>query len=255
MTPAEYAVEVNRTRRRTDAQLPDETYLIGHTLGLVGEGGEVCDLVKKHVLHGHALDKAKLIKELGDVLWYNIALRLDTGGEVPTHWDGCDWIEKPTAADLARVALDVSDYAGNAKGAIDQRPIDAGWLAEALNDQLYELAALAAAVGVDLAHVAAQNIAKLRARFPEGFTAAASLARVDVEASGEQHTILPVSVPTRRDWCPHDMLRSQCDTCPTLDRVAPAPKRTCADGPSAHDAVIPYGSKDDLDSTPCGGKR
>lgn len=39
-------------------------------LGLAGEAGEVVDLLKKHLGHGHPLDKAKLEEELGDVLWY-----------------------------------------------------------------------------------------------------------------------------------------------------------------------------------------
>lgn len=40
------------------------------TLGLAGESGEVADLVKKHIGHGHELDLYALEKELGDVLWY-----------------------------------------------------------------------------------------------------------------------------------------------------------------------------------------
>lgn len=39
-------------------------------LGLAGESGEVADLIKKMVGHGHPLDRDKLIEELGDVLWY-----------------------------------------------------------------------------------------------------------------------------------------------------------------------------------------
>lgn len=39
-------------------------------LGIAGEAGEVADLLKKHLGHGHPLDREKLIKELGDVLWY-----------------------------------------------------------------------------------------------------------------------------------------------------------------------------------------
>jgi len=39
-------------------------------LGLAGESGEVADLVKKHIGHGHHLDMTKLAKELGDCLWY-----------------------------------------------------------------------------------------------------------------------------------------------------------------------------------------
>lgn len=39
-------------------------------LGLAGEAGEVCDLLKKVHGHGKAYDADKMKKELGDVLWY-----------------------------------------------------------------------------------------------------------------------------------------------------------------------------------------
>ena len=39
-------------------------------LGLAGEAGECCDIVKKYKYQGHELDKEKLKDELGDVLWY-----------------------------------------------------------------------------------------------------------------------------------------------------------------------------------------
>ena len=39
-------------------------------LGLTGEAGEVADLIKKNLGHGHPLEKAKVKKELGDLLWY-----------------------------------------------------------------------------------------------------------------------------------------------------------------------------------------
>lgn len=39
-------------------------------LGLGGEAGEVQELLKKFLGHGHALAHDKLKKELGDVLWY-----------------------------------------------------------------------------------------------------------------------------------------------------------------------------------------
>lgn len=40
------------------------------TLGLVGESGEVSEIIKKHIGHGHEIDVEKVTKELGDVLWY-----------------------------------------------------------------------------------------------------------------------------------------------------------------------------------------
>lgn len=39
-------------------------------LGLAGESGECCDIVKKFKYQGHDLDKNHLKDELGDVLWY-----------------------------------------------------------------------------------------------------------------------------------------------------------------------------------------
>lgn len=39
-------------------------------LGLTGEAGEVADIIKKAIGHGHQLDIKHIEKELGDVLWY-----------------------------------------------------------------------------------------------------------------------------------------------------------------------------------------
>lgn len=48
-------------------------------MGLAGEAGETCDLLKKVVFHGHELDKSVLCKELGDVLWYVATLATTAG--------------------------------------------------------------------------------------------------------------------------------------------------------------------------------
>ncbi len=44
--------------------------LVNCGLGLAGEAGEVADIIKKAVFHGHDLDKEALVEELGDCLWY-----------------------------------------------------------------------------------------------------------------------------------------------------------------------------------------
>ena len=60
---------------RTAAPSPD--YILG--LGIAGEAGEVADIMKKELGHGHDRDHAKMAKELGDVLWY-IAVLADRYG-------------------------------------------------------------------------------------------------------------------------------------------------------------------------------
>lgn len=44
--------------------------ILNGVLGLAGESGECVDIVKKHLFHGHELDKEHIAKELGDVAWY-----------------------------------------------------------------------------------------------------------------------------------------------------------------------------------------
>lgn len=56
-----------RTARDADGSLPPLWYL---ALGLTGEAGEVADLVKKFERHAKPFDRARIIDELGDVLWY-----------------------------------------------------------------------------------------------------------------------------------------------------------------------------------------
>lgn len=55
-------------------------------MGLAGEVGELVELYKKHLYHGKSLDKDKVVKEAGDVLWYLSNLLRTTGidfSEVP----------------------------------------------------------------------------------------------------------------------------------------------------------------------------
>jgi NTP pyrophosphatase (non-canonical NTP hydrolase) len=108
MTFDEYQDLADRTRNK---DLTLEQCLAMTGLGLGGEAGEAQDLVKKHLFHGHALDKEKLAKELGDVLWY--------------------------------------------------------------------VAVMANVIGVSMSEVAARNIAKLRARYPEGFSVERSVNRTE----------------------------------------------------------------------------
>lgn len=65
----EYQKLTKRTARDQE-QGEAAQYLIEYSFGLTGETGEVVDCLKKHLFHGHPLDKHKLATELGDLLWY-----------------------------------------------------------------------------------------------------------------------------------------------------------------------------------------
>ena len=48
----------------------DSGGILNGCLGLAGEAGEFCDMMKKWFFHGKLLDEEHAKKELGDVLWY-----------------------------------------------------------------------------------------------------------------------------------------------------------------------------------------
>lgn len=60
----------NLTQRTVNLNLTYSMRLATAGLGLSGEAGEVTELIKKHVGHGHDLNREHMKKELGDVLWY-----------------------------------------------------------------------------------------------------------------------------------------------------------------------------------------
>lgn len=69
MTFNEYQQACERTANRVDVDTVEKR-LANFGLGVAGEAGEVADLIKKHLYHGQPLDKDKLKRELGDVMWY-----------------------------------------------------------------------------------------------------------------------------------------------------------------------------------------
>jgi len=71
----EYQQLAERTANQTD---PKERF-INFAFGLAGETGEVIDYLKKHLFHGHLLDREKLKIELGDVLWYLATIATTAG--------------------------------------------------------------------------------------------------------------------------------------------------------------------------------
>ena len=106
-----YQELAERTARK--ANDTTESRFTNFAFGLMGELGEVIDLLKKHLFHNHPLNKEKLKLELGDLLWY--------------------------------------------------------------------VATTATTAGIDLDDIAESNIAKLKTRYPEGFSEEKSINRVESE--------------------------------------------------------------------------
>ena len=62
----EYEAKAART---INPSLDDKERLIDAAAGLAEEAGEALSIVRKHLYQGRELDRDKLEKELGDVLW------------------------------------------------------------------------------------------------------------------------------------------------------------------------------------------
>lgn len=68
---SDYQKEALRTFKSNPMALTaEQASLLEAAIGLSGESGEVADLVKKHLFHGHGISSEKLREELGDVCWY-----------------------------------------------------------------------------------------------------------------------------------------------------------------------------------------
>lgn len=56
-------------------------------LGIAGEGGEIVDIVKKYLYHGHDFEFDDLVKEIGDLLWYIATLCTELGYPLETVFE------------------------------------------------------------------------------------------------------------------------------------------------------------------------
>lgn len=152
-------------------------------LGLVGEAGEVADLVKKFIGHDHPLDRSKMVKELGDVCWYVTALSLVLRGEAYTHGIWGDAQEAVTLSAASRLPMEHHAAMLCLSAAGVTGPLFSGSAALAgigLESVCYGLVAIARCLAepADIGEVWAVNAGKLAARYPAGFDPKRSQARL-----------------------------------------------------------------------------
>lgn len=84
---------------RTASPLPFRESLLHATLGLTAEAGEVAGNIKRHIAYGKDIDRANLIEEAGDILWF-VTLLADTLGVS---------LEQIAASNIAKLAARFPD--------------------------------------------------------------------------------------------------------------------------------------------------
>lgn len=188
MTMEEYHVLAMRTSPRDGHDKLDNGML-----GMLGETGEIIDLVKKFFYQSSPeaqLPAQALLNELGDVLWY--LEELADGMDSSMHEIGGISFEKldlitgrvQKMPPLRRQALRLSDAAHEIRRAIEYRQKDK--MKEAMKHALMDAAWLARIAGATIEEAAVRNIEKLKARYPKGFDAGVSMKRCMEEYGHEE---------------------------------------------------------------------
>ena len=170
----EYAELAQRTASTTTAQQK-----IGHgCLGLIGEAGEIVDIIKKWKYMGMSKDMAreKIIDELGDVCWYIAEWCAGSGMDMQSIFDGAVEITciKLTECAVWLVESATALYNHSQSGELMR------------HYQLEEITYIAKCVKkiceimrIERDAVLTHNIDKLRQRYPQGFDADRSNGRYE----------------------------------------------------------------------------
>lgn len=159
---------------------PPEIMNLTWALGLVGETGEVVDLIKKHIGHSHPLDRAKLVKELGDVEWYMEAIRQACKIDRQSNIIGYVINSNNTEIDICREA----GYLASATSSVVEYLVSLHSSDYSLEEMLYSVDCRLRAIYIRFAisreEALEANIKKLTERYPNGFNTADSINRKDV---------------------------------------------------------------------------
>ena len=171
MTLFEYRVLAQRTA--STKTLDDKR---GHgNLGLIGEAGEIVDLVKKRIYMGmtEELFRERLIDEVGDVMWYVAEVCAGYEYDIDAYrglFSGMSNSEPVSYETCALHLVEQATCCAIYKNARIKHTLF-------LNEVVLCLAILLRKTGVDIQEVLRHNIDKLRDRYPDGFSAERSNGR------------------------------------------------------------------------------
>lgn len=184
----EYVETASRTAAKHDNEL------VNYAMGLSGESGELIDLVKKFIFHGHHIETAKIKKEGGDVLWYasQLVKLLEIKFNTDDIFDSLNkqlprmkkLSEKHTDNYLMICCLNLSKASGKISEIVDQLVFngadpDVLRLKREMSTIFYNLFFIITIAGLTIEEVAEGNIEKLKKRYPDGFDVEKSINRVE----------------------------------------------------------------------------
>ena len=153
-------------------------------LGLIGETGELVDLLKKHDYQsepGMPFPMDAVINELGDVMWYleELADGMNTTMNMISDLTFLGYDDLTRHAKQLpsprKIILNLSAHAYKIRRAVEKRNRDEIELQ--MRRMLLNCAWMARVAGVPMSEVAQRNIDKLKKRYPDGFNAKISMER------------------------------------------------------------------------------
>ena len=154
---------------------------IGHALlGLIGEAGELVDIVKKYTYMDMRREKAKemLKLELGDMMWYLAELCVGTGIPLSGLWADAGMLSLRDEANLQDAVAEVSYEAVMLYRT--RRVLNSPDLTrQAATMILAGVMRLAGRIGASMEEIMDLNIEKLRTRYGDRFDADKSNARYE----------------------------------------------------------------------------
>ena len=156
-------------------------------LGLLGETGELVDILKKHKYQstpGTPWPVDRIADELGDVMWY-LQEMADGLGTTMDAMSGTSFAELDAMTrgirfpNIEKAILNLSTHAHNIRKAVRRK--DRKYRDIQMRRMLHAAAYLARMISVPIEEVASRNIEKLMRRYPDGFSAETSMARYTKE--------------------------------------------------------------------------
>lgn len=167
--------------------------LLNMVVGIIGEFGEVVDILKKHLFQGHDLNKQDLIEEIGDVMFYIVnlctlldidieRLDMDTQHIVYDSSNTQSISEIKNKDSLLSQVLCVQFKSGELADIMQSNLFEGDVLSETrLTNTLINLMSnmieLCDLLDIDLSRILELNIDKLSLRYPKGFSVEDSIHR------------------------------------------------------------------------------